>query len=86
MEEAVSKACEALVFPGKDLLITICVGVLTGVSTAIVLYGIDKWDPFGAKDIKRRRLLEEQIERDAERLQAEHEKYLTEMERILGLA
>ena len=86
LEEAVSKACEALVFPGKDTIITICVGILTGVSTAIVLYGIDKWDPFGAKDIKRRRLLEEQIERDAERLRAEHEKYLTEMERILGLA
>jgi len=86
LEEAVSKACEALVFPGKDTIITICVGILTGVSTAIVLYGIDKWDPFGAKDIKRRRLLEEQIERDAERLRADHEKYLTEMERILGLA
>lgn len=89
LEDLIMKTLEPLKFYGKDmitLLSRISVGVLMGVSTAIVLYGIDKWDPFGAKDIKRRRLLEEQIERDAERLQAEHEKYLTEMEQILGIA
>lgn len=57
-------------FPGKDMLLTICIGILTGVSTAIVLYAIDKWDPFGAKDEKKRRALNERIQSEVSELNA----------------
>lgn len=86
LEEVIAKACEPLIFPGKDLFITICVGVLTGVSTVVILYGIDRWDPFGAKDVKKRNLLEKQIMQDYEKLQKEHEKYLCKMEELMGIA
>ena len=70
---ALQEAASELVpisFPGKDMLITICIGILTGVSTAIALYAIDKWDPFGAKDEKKRRALNERIQSEVAELNA----------------
>ena len=86
LEEVIAKACEPLIFPGKDLLITICAGVITGVSTAVILYGVNKLDPFGVNDLKKRNLLEKQILHDYEKLQNEHEKYLANMEKLMGIA
>lgn len=37
-------------------------GIITGLATSIALYGLDKWDPFGAKDLKKRRFLRDRIQ------------------------
>jgi len=86
LHEAISKLFAVTPFPGRDTLIQIGVGVVVGVATAVVLYGIDKWDPFGAKDAKKRNALEDKIKTDWERLQAEHDSYVAEMRKVLGLA
>lgn len=84
LQDMVTKAFAAMPFPGKETLISIGVGVLTGVSTAVVMYALDKWDPFGAKDVKKREALAQRILDDRERLFAERDQSLTQIENLLA--
>lgn len=54
--------------PGANLLTAICVGLATGVLTALAMYALDKLDPFGVKDYKRREAFYTQIYQDEKRL------------------
>lgn len=50
-------------------------GIATGLATSFALYGLDKWDPFGAKDLKKRRYLRDRIQE----LGQKHKENLDEM-------
>jgi len=64
LEEAVAKVLTGvpIIAPIAGTLSVILVGILTGVSAAAALYGIDKWDPFGARDLKKRSHIRKQLE------------------------
>lgn len=47
--------------PAADTLSIIAAGILTGIATTCALYTINKWDPFGVHDIKKRRELATKI-------------------------
>lgn len=86
LEELVAKTFAAVPIPGKELLISIGVGVLTGVATAVVMYALDKWDPFGAKDAQKREAVAKRISDDWERLKIENEQSLGRIENLLAEA
>lgn len=75
LQEAISKVM--LSIPFSNLLITICVGLVTGVSSAIALYALDKLDPFGAKDEKRRYAFYNKLQEDEKHLLEFQEKMYT---------
>lgn len=54
--------------PGANILTAICVGLATGILTALAMYALDKLDPFGVKDHKRREAFYAQIYQDEQRL------------------
>lgn len=66
LDEALNQVFTAL--PFKETLVAIFSGVVTGVSTALAMYALDKLDPFGVKDRKRRELFYAQIRSDEKEL------------------
>lgn len=62
LDEALNQVFTAL--PFKETLVAIFSGLVTGVSTALAMYALDKLDPFGVKDRKRRELFYAQIRSD----------------------
>lgn len=54
--------------PGASILTGICVGLATGILTALAMYALDRLDPFGVKDHKRREAFYAQICEDEQRL------------------
>lgn len=66
LDEALNQVFTTL--PFKETLVAIFSGLVTGVSTALAMYALDKLDPFGIKDRKRRELFYAQIRSDEKEL------------------
>lgn len=66
LDEALNQVFTTL--PFKETLVAIFSGLVTGVSTALAMYALDKLDPFGVKDRKRRELFYAQIRSDEKEL------------------
>lgn len=68
LQEVIADALVAFPFPGQHIIIDICVGLVTGVTTALAMYGLERMDPFGVRDEKRRRAFYYTLRSDEKRL------------------
>lgn len=64
LQDTFEKCFVSVSFLGNygTLFATMISGIVTGLSVSVALYGLDKWDPFGAKDLKKRRFLRDRIQ------------------------
>lgn len=64
LEEALGKALAGvpILTPIASTLSLILAGIVSGVATSVALYALDKWDPFGARDLKKRRHIRQKLE------------------------
>jgi hypothetical protein len=63
LEEALSKGLVSipLIVPIASELSAVLSGILTGLATSVTLFAIEKWDPFGIRDVKKRRYIQEKL-------------------------
>lgn len=66
LDEALNQVFTA--FPFKETLVAIFSALVTGISTALAMYALDRLDPFGVKDRKKRELFYAQIKNDEREL------------------
>lgn len=83
LQEVFTKLFATVAFLGNfnTTFATMAAGIITGITTSVVLYGLDKWDPFGAKDVKKRRFLRDKIQEKGQ----ESINYLDEMCQQYGI-
>lgn len=83
LQEVFTKLFANVAFLGNfnTTFATMAAGIITGITTSIVLYGLDKWDPFGSKDVKKRRFLRDKIQEKGQ----ESINYLDEMCQKYGI-
>lgn len=80
LDEAIGKMFLSvpLLAPIAPTLSAIISGIVTGLATSVALFAIDKWDPFGARDLKKRRHIREKLGNIEAQLLSDREKLLQE--------
>jgi hypothetical protein len=80
LDEALAKifASLPLFAPIAPTLSGIISGIVTGISTSVALFLIDQWDPFGARDLQRRRHIRDKLQAVKNELQCNREMLLRE--------
>jgi len=67
-----------LLAPISSVLSSIIAGIATGTATSLALFALDAWDPFGARDLKKRRHIREKLDSIEKRLLHNREQLLQE--------